>query len=170
LSRFAPSRIATTRQCISETLVLDSIYAGQQGVTVHVVRPADLTSLEGVGGGMDNWAEYLVKAIRERDASAVALFSYWPDNPYDVIRRVVFTRADERLSIFDEIVRRLSPHRRRELPRYGRRNLYHYSFDDVSNMLGTHLARETPTEVAARANRLSDWAMLKSEVRRANDE
>ena len=25
------------------------------------------------------------------------------------------------------------------------------SFDDVSNMLGTHLARETPTEVAARA-------------------
>lgn len=37
----------------------------------------------------DNWAEYLVRAIRQQDARAVALFSYWPDNPYDVIRRVI---------------------------------------------------------------------------------
>jgi hypothetical protein len=81
----------------TQWLVLDS---GQQGVTVHVVRPADLTHLDGVGGGMDNWAECLVKAIRERDASAVALFSYLPDNPYDVIRRVVFTVARRKASGF----------------------------------------------------------------------
>ena len=41
-------------------------------------------------------------------------------------------------------------------------------FDDVSNMLGTPVPKEAPTENAARANRLSDWTMLNSEVRRAN--
>jgi hypothetical protein len=153
-------------------LVLDSIYASQQGVTVHVVRPADLTILDGLGGGMDNFAEDLVKAIREQDARAVALFSYWPDDPPDinVIRRLIFTRAEEELSILEEIGRLLSRTGTGEPPRYRDTAFYHSGFDHVSNMLGTPVPRETPTEVAARANRLPEWAMLESEARKANDE
>jgi hypothetical protein len=151
-------------------LVLDSIYTSQQGVTVHVVRPADLDILGGLGSGMDNFAGDLVKAIRERDTKAIALFSYWPDVPPDinVIRRLIFTRAEEKLSIFEE-VRHLLSHTG-EAPRYRDTAFYHYGFDVVSNMLGTPVPREFPAEVAARANRLPDWATLESQARKANDE
>jgi hypothetical protein len=54
----------------------------------------------------------------------------------------------------------------RPLPRH--KDFHRYGFDDVSNLLGTPVLKETPTENAARASRLSDWAMLKSEVRGAN--
>ena len=43
----------------SHWLVLDSIYAGRRGATIHVVRPTDLE----LGGGMDNFAENLVEAV-----------------------------------------------------------------------------------------------------------
>ena len=54
----------------------------------------------------------------------------------------------------------------RPLPRH--KDFHRYGFDDVSNLLGTPVPEETPTENATRASRLSDWAMLKCEVRGAN--
>jgi hypothetical protein len=141
-------------------LVLDSIYASGQGATVHVVRPVTPE----VGGGMDSFAEDLGKVIRERDVRAVAIFTYFPDAPNDLIRRPVFTRAKEPVTAATTRIQ-LS---RRE-PRYSRHpDFYPYSFDDGSNMLGTPVPKETPIEVVARANRLSDWAKLESEARRAN--
>lgn len=44
-----------------------------------------------------------------------------------------------------------------KIPRYSRhKDFYHYGFEDVSNMLGTPVPKETPTENAARATWTGD--------------
>ena len=53
----------------SHWLLLDSVYSGRRGATVHLVRSTELD----LGGGMDNFAENLAEAVGQLDPAAIAM-------------------------------------------------------------------------------------------------
>ena len=124
-----------------------------------------------------------VRARRE-DSAAVALFSFWPQNPDSpgpgdnapALRRLIFIPAEAGqpapggFYVMDEKLNVLSHTQTGGPVRYQDASFAHYSFEEVADLLGTSVPAESYAEARARAQQIPGWDRLEADTGQASDD